>query len=574
MKGIWLRLGRDDSINWIVISVVCTLQFVGSFVITNAQASGKELLFVGCVVVSVLVVAAMLLVTRYVVIPRVPVYMRPPVILVMFELTALARAFVFNGLLISNDLSSDDMLLSRIYGSQFNIFVAGVIVSALVSMARDFSESNQQLVRTLEELNAAQEETESRLKQRRLGLISSIKAQLEASLSQLTGVNLNYDADKLRSLIDNVVRPISHKLGREFESPHETTSAPTVAFIKWSVVIRYALESNPIHPIWLTLWTACNSLQVIVLAAGIDFLFPYLSAVLGFALWFTGSRYLWGISAHKLSRPIRAVLFSSLMLGTPLAVTFVLERQFDLELFNTRVVVAAALYFFVMAWSVALVTAVATLLSKTNKELVSATGALRRRVISDNVSARHFEQAVSQVLHGPIQDAVAASLKRIQSLQPDSIPGDTEGDIIRHHIEEALQLMNETESRYYSVERGVKDLANLWSGVVNIEVACDESTTRVLNTAQTTSSIAIEVIREAVSNAIRHGDATHIKIWIALSDENSDVSITVTNNGKALLAESTAGIGTKLLDDMTLTWSRKNDKGFVKLSAVLPLQQS
>jgi hypothetical protein len=145
MREVWRRLGRTDSINWIVITVVATLQFVGSFVITNSNAAGRELLFVGCVVLSVLVVIVMLLFTRYVIIPRVTEKARPFVIIVMLQLTAFTRSIVFDQLLVSQDMSTPDMLLSRIYGSQFNIFVAGIVVSSLVSMARDFSENNKSL---------------------------------------------------------------------------------------------------------------------------------------------------------------------------------------------------------------------------------------------------------------------------------------------------------------------------------------------------------------------------------------------------------------------------------------------
>jgi two-component sensor histidine kinase len=572
MKEIWLRLGRTDAINWIVITVVSTLQFVGSFVITNSDYSGREALFIACVVVSVGVVVGMLLAARYVFTPFVPLWARPAFILVAFEGTAIARALVFNSLLVSFQLSSDDQLFSRIYGSQFNIFVAGLVVSSLVSMARDFSESNQKLVSTLEGLRAAQESLEIRLSERRQALVSSIRSQLDAALSSLTGTNMASDARSLTSLIDDVVRPISHRLGREFASAGGDAPTPPATPIRWSNVVRSSLQSNPIHPGWLTLWTSFITLQVIAAAAGPNFWLPYVSAVVGFGLWFTIAYSAWHLVHGSLAIPARGVVFSLLMLATPLVVNPALQLAFNLAFFNLRVVVAAALYFLVIAWALAMVIAVARLLKSTNRELLTATQQLRRQLITDNVNARHFEQAVSHVLHGPIQDAIAASLKRIQSLPETSSSATSEGGIIRQHIEGALEMLDESPSRHYSVDGAIQQLSSLWSGVVEISCRCDKVTTDILREAQTTSSIVIEVIREAVSNAIRHGDATQINISIALVEPDSDVHISVTNNGAPLPKDTPLGMGSRLLRDMTMSWSRQNLAGSVVLSAVVPLQ--
>lgn len=571
MRRIWHRLERTDAINWIVISVVCILQFVGSFVISNAQVGGRILLFVGCITISVLVLMLIMLITRYGITPFIPAHVRPIVVLLMLQVAAFSRALVYDYLLVSLNFSAEGMLLGRIYASQINIFVAGIIVSSLVSMAREFSEKNEELARTLEELQKAQEDIEARLENRRIALVTSIKSQLESALSSVTGTNVRSDAQHLKSLIDNVVRPISHRLGRDFSSPAETAAPPIVTRIRWSSVTAYALSTNPIHPVWMTVWTAFVSVQVISTAAGKDFLFPYLSAVGLFALWFTLTRFVWGKTSSKLGIFPRALTFSGMMLLTPLVVNSILEFEFGLSFFNFRVVLSAAFYFLVMSWSLALIIAVAKLLKQTNSELVEATIRLRRQLITDNVSARHFEQSVSHVLHGPIQDAIAASLKRVQSLPPDALPGEVEGDIIRHHIDHALELLDGSPLRNYSVERGIKDLADLWSGLVEIEVLCEKSTFDVLDTAQTTSSIVIEVVREAVSNAIRHGDATEIVVDIGFIASESDIHITVTNNGSELPSEPAEGIGTKMLDEMTLKWSRENSTAGVMLMAVVPV---
>jgi signal transduction histidine kinase len=118
---------------------------------------------------------------------------------------------------------------------------------------------------------------------------------------------------------------------------------------------------------------------------------------------------------------------------------------------------------------------------------------------------------------------------------------------------------------------GPTKLAKLWSGVVEIDVHCDRNTAALLETVQTTSSIVIEIVREAVSNAIRHGDASHISIDISVNEAASDVVVTVINNGALVPEHPVSGIGSQQLDDMTLTWSRENRADGVSLTATVPL---
>ena len=574
MKAIWFRLGRTDAINWVVITVIATLQFVGSFVTRNPNTEGREVLYLGCVAVSVVVIVALLLATRYCIIPFLPPKARPFVVLVMLQVTALSRAFVFDGLMVNFDFAANGMILTRIYGSQSPIFVSGIVVASLVSMARDFSESNERLIVTLEGLRTSQEDIEAKIRQRQSDLVTSIKAQLQTSISSLTGTNTNQDAQSLKSLIDDVVRPISHRLGREFDSASETVTFPASATVRWSSVLRNALLTNPVHPVWLTIWSAFISIQVISLTAGADFVLPYLAAVAEFAIWFTISKYVWQVSSKRFHLILRAFLFSLLMMATSVVLNFLLEVQFRLPFFNARAVIFSAIYFLVMGWTVALVISVSDLLSSTNTELSTATTQLKRQLISDNVNARHFEQAVSHVLHGPIQDAIAASLKRIESRATGSDIGLSEGELIRAHIESALELLNESSVRTYSVEQGVTDLAELWSGVVEIELDCEVQSYELLNSAQTTSSIVLEVIREAVSNSIRHGDAKHIVIAIRVDMNNADVHISVQNDGVPIPDNYNQGIGSGLLDSMTMSWLRENQSDGVQFHAVVPLQKS
>ena len=64
----------------------------------------------------------------------------------------------------------------------------------------------------------------------------------------------------------------------------------------------------------------------------------------------------------------------------------------------------------------------------------------------------------------------------------------------------------------------------------------------------------IEVVREAVGNAIRHGNATSVDI--AVLDSGVDlVGLVIADNGTGVTAGSMPGIGSDLFTSLAYEWS-------------------
>jgi signal transduction histidine kinase len=81
-----------------------------------------------------------------------------------------------------------------------------------------------------------------------------------------------------------------------------------------------------------------------------------------------------------------------------------------------------------------------------------------------------------------------------------------------------------------------------------------------------------EIVKEAVSNAVRHGDAKAVKVDI---DRVADdlLHIRVQNNGIAAeIQTDSSGIGKEMLDEICLAWELVSDKSGVTLSADLPVK--
>lgn len=248
MKTAWRRLGRTDAINWIVIVAVASIAFIGSFVGANFRAQDNQILF--GLVNAISVLSSVFVLSIGMVLQRkiTNIQLRATTTLLVLQVSALIRAAIFAELLYALGFTPYSDLLWRILGAESNIFIAGLVTVSFVAMARDFSERNDVLAQSLADLRASQNDLAERMTLRRANLVRVIKNQLNAGLANVTGTNLGDDARHLRTLIDEVVRPISHQLGREFVSDGHTPQPFKSTRINWRRVLSVALTENPVHP--------------------------------------------------------------------------------------------------------------------------------------------------------------------------------------------------------------------------------------------------------------------------------------------------------------------------------------
>jgi signal transduction histidine kinase len=174
---------------------------------------------------------------------------------------------------------------------------------------------------------------------------------------------------------------------------------------------------------------------------------------------------------------------------------------------------------------------------------------------------------IASILHGSVQAALYASaIKLAKSQQPTQ----TEIEDVQRDITAAINKLESGEGteNFVDVLRQIKEV---WEGAVEVELP--EMTPQILNqleSNQVASACASEVVREAVSNAVKHGKAEHVVI--ALEQTNPHLlGITVTNDGQPLPAEIEAGYGSTILDEVAFAWQLENRGGFTVLGAAIAI---
>ena len=177
---------------------------------------------------------------------------------------------------------------------------------------------------------------------------------------------------------------------------------------------------------------------------------------------------------------------------------------------------------------------------------------------------------VGYVMHGSLQSALNAAVLQLGSA---SNPTPELIESVRGDIAGALARVGFESGQSYSFEQAQQEISKIWAGTIETKWQVSPDALEALRKNPATSECLAEVLREAVSNASKHGKAT--KVEIAVNIEDSVLVLEATDNGSSSNTGKTQGLGTELLDDVCSSWSLEPDpnSGMI-LTARLALERS
>lgn len=180
------------------------------------------------------------------------------------------------------------------------------------------------------------------------------------------------------------------------------------------------------------------------------------------------------------------------------------------------------------------------------------------------------QRDLSRILHGPVQSALAAAAIRLDLAkdEPTEIPRIVEES--RANIIAAINEITDGGSQSVEIVEGFSRVVEGWEGVSQVVVGITSGLAEKINADPSCARIVFDIVQEAVANSARHGEAQNVVATIS-EDGPQRVSIEVRDDGKGMTDGLKPGLGTRLLDDCTLEWSRVNLDPGVRLSCVVPI---
>lgn len=155
----------------------------------------------------------------------------------------------------------------------------------------------------------------------------------------------------------------------------------------------------------------------------------------------------------------------------------------------------------------------------------------------------------SLVIHGTVQAALTAALTRLNAGDADAKTlALAKKDLVR-----AIDALNNSQVAQIKFAPALKELVATWQGVCDIEVQLSLALKKIIATDARLSMCLNEILKEAISNAVRHGDARTASISLTQTDQGV-LRVSVLNDGQRPKPSKRKGLGSALLDEVTLDW--------------------
>ena len=177
---------------------------------------------------------------------------------------------------------------------------------------------------------------------------------------------------------------------------------------------------------------------------------------------------------------------------------------------------------------------------------------LKARIPSQEaINDDHSGKEVAGFLHNSVQSELLALSYQLEELANDPESEQTKSALEKLASSLSSQITKNFENFNEKPHERLLALESAWKGIVDIEFTTDPTSLSSLFCAHD----AVQVIEEAITNAVRAAGATRIVISWELTDQGQ-LQLSISDNGEPN-AQGISGLGSQWLDDIAFgRWSR------------------
>lgn len=488
----------------------------------------------------------------------------------------LAAGFVRGGVVFlvgtGLDVFPDSELLFRLTGGPVFVLATYLLLDSVLSSYFQHQKQVRALNDQREQLEKAKSGFEaeiSRLNDSQRARVRELVAPSIWELQKLMGAKTKNIQDAiftLRSLNESVVRPLSHEMSRpgneipeqQLESSDGSTKVGWFRGLPSKIELSTAI--NPMLFLLLTVVLSINSQTAVLgLIPGLTLVAFGISMIMGLLVV-----TLWLLRSWVLSFPAALLVtaFIGMSFGTLAGVTATGLGLPATDSFTLQAAVMVSLNLVFTLILGALKLERANSLSATRdtlEELRLLNSRLRQRVWL-------ARKTLAMELHGSIQSTLQSVAARLSKLQD---PSERELSQSLDQVRAAFHLVdNKDYLSGSSLTNLLDELGLLWEGALDLQIALAPAAEHALTNDLAAARCVLEVCREAITNAVKHGEAEQVRISIQPGD--GFVTIEVENDGVKIEVDP-KGKGVDLFREVAHSFALINTQDGVKLELQLPL---
>ena len=501
---------------------------------------------------------------------------RPATAIAAFALAGAVQALAIVGLRSAMDLAPVDGLTLVVTRA-----LAGVIWLAGIAIVVDISRSHIQRVAELRaridatERAAAREQQDvlEQVEAMREGVLAPVRRALDEIVARLgrmaAGGRAEDEAEALRALVEDEVRPLSHELlGDVLPEGEQDGAAPALTRRERVATVARLSVTALAAPAWVAVLLP---MALVLLFAIQEIGAAYLLAACGTYVIVVGILF---AAARAALDPVLPRLRTGLaaacviVVYEALAIVAVVNAWAWGDLSEIgRWVEWTGLITLPVIW-LALATLRAT---RREGEAVEAgledvLGQLTLITARRRQRLRHERQVLGRLLHGSTQATLLSISARLAQAADDSDPGPSV-EMAANDLRALRERLSGPIAEDWRAREALDDIAGMWSGVVRVDMHAPDGVLALLDAAPATRTAVLDVVAEGLTNAVRHGGAREVVIQLGL-DGDDMIAVVVADDGHAV-GPVTPGMGSEMLDEVTCGWSRSTGPAGSVLTAAV-----
>lgn len=446
------------------------------------------------------------------------------------------------------------------------------LASSLANESYEYRENLSKLMQTKTLLAETVATTSSDLEVRRAKLLERVRSAVTDSIRSVLstgGSSAREVADELVRVSEEVIRPLSHSLIPASEPQPDVASGPPAPMSLRSVM-HHATYVQPFRPEAVTIFA------LLLTAGAVVFVWPLTTIPVFVALlaWVYGSM----ATMRRFITP-RLVSMSfawRVIVLTVAYLVFAIVPGLILLLATDELSVDSWPYFAyivvigqIVLWPLAIIAGV----RETRASVINDLRYSNERLCWSRARLASYlwgqQSNLAGVLHKDVQGTLLASAMRLKMSRDDGKNDADAIDEIRSAVLEASEFVV-APAEAKPVAEAVSTLNSRWQGVFRVDLGGSATAIARLDSDHVCRRIAIDLLSEFVTNAVKHGQATSATASVSLV-ESDVVRLDGTNNGRALSGRQGSGLGTRMLSAVSLQYGFDNVPGGVRLWADIPI---
>ena len=550
LSQVWQRIGSPAAVSWPTFWVSLAFNFFLAFGGSFDEVAPLQRLVV--VAISQATMFGLIMAFTATLLRNAATRPRPWLSLTCFLAAGITRN-VTAGAVIASFLGPESFRpgLRIVSGA-----VVGVVVfvptTIIVATWRDYRARQAELLARRTQLMAAATLLETDIAERDSAVLDRVRAQLDEVLGVAD------PAPGLQRWSADVLRPLSHELAAatpEWQSPDVVPER-----VRPLDVLRRAVVGAPLMPVATSVTMAVLAVIPVFLAFGWALAAAFTGGLVtaGAGLLAIANRIL--IRAGDAPTGVRAALAVMLLALTGVAIGVASEALLPGQELTFLILPSLALGFTLLGIGFAILRGLTAELRRTIDEVKRVDADLTWRVARLGLVQWAQGARFARALHGPVQGIVTVAIARLQESPHDL-------DAILSDMRIALLRALEADAGSLLWMDAVDALTSAWSGFCDVEVEMLDECRKRLDRDPACRAIVLEILTEAVSNAVRHGRATRVSAVASCEEDRATIVVTDDGDGAT---QGLPGLGTRVLDACTLEWSRERVQGATRVRAVLP----